>query len=90
MLVSARKFFDLPILDLRQPLYLILAKVPLMIHGRLSGNQYRICPCSIKECGFDTDRRFKSGFYRLVKFDRGRKPSGWKGHIWFGDKPYRV
>ena len=61
-----------------------------MTHGRLSGNQYRICPYSIKECGFDTDRRFKSGFYRLVKFDRGRKLSGWKGHIWFGGKPYRV
>ena len=61
-----------------------------MIHGRLSGNQYRICPYSIKECGFDTDRRFKSGFYRLVKFDRGRKPSGWKGHSPFSGEPYRV
>ena len=61
-----------------------------MTHGRLSSNQYRICPYSIKECGFDTDRRFKSGFYRPVEFDRGRKPSDWKGYSRFSGEPYRV
>ena len=52
-----------------------------MTHGR----QY-----SINEGRFNTDRRFKSEFYRLVEFDRGRKPSGRKNHIWFSGKPYRV
>ena len=31
-----------------------------------------------------------SGFYRLVEFYRGRKPPGWKVHIQFSGKAYRV
>ena len=61
-----------------------------MIHRRLSSNQYRICPYSINEGGFDTDRRFKSGFYHLVDYDRGQKSCDWKDDMRFSGEPDRV
>ena len=40
-------------------------------NGRLSSNQYRVCPYSIIEGGFNTYMCVESELYRLIEFDRG-------------------
>ena len=38
------------------------------------------CPYVTVKAGFNIDKSFKSGLYRLVVFYRGEKSSGWKSH----------
>ena len=57
---------------------------------RFSNKLYLVRPYPTYKGDFNIDRRFLSGFYRLVEFDRGRKSSGLKGRSRFSGKSYRI